>query len=434
MVGPDRASIKQGQGSNSGQIRRFNERVILAALRRMGRASKADLARIASLTNNAAGVIVQELEKAGLVSVLGKKRNGGPGQPPTMLALNPTGAYAIGIRLDRGTIKTVLVDFTGAALAQYVHTLDLPSPQDTVALLAEDISKLLERLAPDRRNRLVGIGLATPYNLGAWLELLSLPAATFRCWEDFDLGAAISEATGLEVVIENDGAAATIAELFYGQGRRIDDFLYLFVGPAIGGGFVSDGEYYRGSNGNAGDIGMIPVRPSSLPSAPSTDKTWDILLSRASVNSLVRHLRWSGQVITGLDDIEPAASAAPSATAEWIDDCVEALAPATLAACSILDVAAVVLDGDLPPAVLEDLASRLERRMAAEAAESRPPPPLVLGTLGKDAGAIGAATLPLHLNFSPHAAILTRGDARARLNPNGRTEADRSTLGEAING
>ncbi|SKA12036.1 ROK family protein [Consotaella salsifontis] len=400
------ASAGLGQGSNSGQVRRFNERVILAALRRMGEASKADLARIASLTNNAAGVIVQELEKAGLVSTLGKRR-GGRGQPPTMLSLNPDGAYAIGIRLDRATIKTVLVDFTGAPIAQHVHTLDLPSPAETMGLLIADIGELLDHL-PGRRERLVGIGLATPYDLGAWLDRLSLPAPSFKQWEGFDIGTALGEATNLDVVVENDGTAGTIAELFYGHGRKLDDFLYVFIGPAIGGGVVSQGAYLRGAHGNAGDIGMMPVRPSSLPSAPPTDKTWDILLSRASVSSLVRHLRWSGHVVTGLDDLAEAASVAPAAVEEWIVDGCEALTPALLAACSVLDTTAAVVDGDLPLDITKRLVDRLEARMAAEAAELRPPPKLLLGRLGQDASAIGAATLPLHLNFSPHADILTR--------------------------
>ena len=48
-----------GQGSNSAHLRQFNERVILTALRRLGEASKADLARVANLTNNTAGQIVR---------------------------------------------------------------------------------------------------------------------------------------------------------------------------------------------------------------------------------------------------------------------------------------------------------------------------------------------------------------------------------------
>ena len=66
-----------GQGSNSAQLRRYNERIVLQALRRVGEASKADLARLAQLTNAAIGGIIQELSAAGLIDTLGKRHDGG---------------------------------------------------------------------------------------------------------------------------------------------------------------------------------------------------------------------------------------------------------------------------------------------------------------------------------------------------------------------
>ncbi len=83
--------ITTGQGSNSVNLRLFNERVILTALRRLGSASKADLARHAKLTSNTAGVIVRELEAQRLIRTEGK-RSGLRGQPATLLSLNAEGA------------------------------------------------------------------------------------------------------------------------------------------------------------------------------------------------------------------------------------------------------------------------------------------------------------------------------------------------------
>lgn len=396
-----------GQGSNSVHVRQFNERVILAALRRMGEASKADIARHASLTNNAAGVIVRELERAGLVLEKGKKRDGGRGQPATMLTLAPEGAYGIGVRLDRRSIETVLVDFTGKPIQRFQHIIDLPPPDEAIDLVVSDIEKLSGALTPAQRHRLTGIGIAAPYNLGAWLEKLDLNSTSFRKWEGFDASAALQAATGLDVVAENDGTAAAVAELFYGHGRKIDDFLYLFIGPAIGGGVVLGGQYIRGISGNAGDVGMLPVAPSKLASAPALSRTHDILLSRASVNALSRHLRFRGATISGPADVANAARRMPEALAEWVDDCVDALIQPLLSAVAILDVPVVVLDGDLETSVLDDIINRTQVSLADAMPEARSAPKLVRGSFGEDAGAIGAASLPLHLNFSPFAAILT---------------------------
>src|SRR3954449_8565803 len=84
-----------GQGSNSAIMRQFNERVILTALRRLGEASKADLARQASLTQNTAGQIVRELERQRLVRTVGK-RTGARGQAAARLQLNVARAHSAG--------------------------------------------------------------------------------------------------------------------------------------------------------------------------------------------------------------------------------------------------------------------------------------------------------------------------------------------------
>ncbi|HVI19122.1 MAG TPA: hypothetical protein VM712_12125, partial [Gaiellales bacterium] len=77
-----------------------------------------------------------------------------------------------------------------------------------------------------------------------------------------------------------------------------------------------------------------------------------------------------------------------------------------LSAVRVLDVAAVVVDGTLPRPVLDQLIAKLELALALASPESREPPHLVRGTVGRDAPAIGAAILPLHLNFSSSRDVL----------------------------
>ncbi len=77
----------------------------------------------------------------------------------------------------------------------------------------------------------------------------------------------------------------------------------------------------------------------------------------------------------------------------------------------MLDLQAVVIDGDLPRALIERLVTRLRAMLAAAVPEAREPPALRLGTIGRDAAVIGAAILPLHLNYSPDQHILF-GNAR----------------------
>ena len=101
------------KGSNSVQVRKYNERVVLEALRRLGTASKADLARSTNLTPQAVAGIVDGLVELGLVEHRGR-RTGLVGQPSVMFAPDPDGAFAIGLHVGRRALDAVLVDFTGA--------------------------------------------------------------------------------------------------------------------------------------------------------------------------------------------------------------------------------------------------------------------------------------------------------------------------------
>ncbi|MGA2128003.1 MAG: ROK family transcriptional regulator [Xanthobacteraceae bacterium] len=403
--GPPSVKARPPKGSNIVLVGDFNERVVLSTLRRYGRASTADLSRLVGLTHNATGMIVKKLESGGLVRQLGK-RYGGRGQPATVLELNPDGAYSIGVRVDRTKIEVVLVDLCGTILdRRMLHRL--PMPAGTMAYLVETIGGIRDALGEARRQRLKGIGVAIPYNLGSWLRELDLPVRKFRIWNDFDIGPALTRATDLSVFVENDGNAAAAAELIYGHGRQLANFLYLFVGPVIGGGLVLDSDYQRGETGNAGDVAVMPVEPSRLASSSAAGAPRTFLMTRASLNALERHYAHHGIDASADRNIEAVVAGFPRAFDEWLEDACDALAMPVLTSVHLLDIAHVVIDSDLPPALLARLIERLGEVTATTVAESRNPPTLLRGSLGLDAAAVGAATLPLHMTYNPMPALLT---------------------------
>ncbi len=423
-----------GQGSNSVQLRRYNERIVLQVLRRVGEASKADLARLAQLTNAAIGGIIQDLAGNGLIETLGKRHHGGRGQPATMLRLSPTGAYGFGVRLDRTSIETVIADFSGRIIGRQSHDRFLPSPERAVEIVARDIDSLLRLIEPEERSRIAGVGLAMPFNLGSWLHELGLPSEHFHLWDDIDFKQMLEAAIDFPVFSENDGTAAAIAELFSGAGRHADDFLYLFMGPAIGGGVVYGGDCLKGVNGNAGDVAMIPVPSSRLASAPAPRSgELDILLTRASIVALKRHLAHHGLGAETRGDLEKAVAARHPAVDEWMADCVAALTPAIWSAISLIDVPLVVIDFDIDGGLADRLLADLAVSLARAAPEARRPPRLQRGSFGQDAGAAGAANLPIFFNYSPRAAILTANEAKRSATDAG-PERLRAAIGTAQDG
>lgn len=392
--------VANGQGSNSAQLRLFNERVILTALRRLGEASKADLARMANLTNNTAGQIVRELEDQRLVRSVGK-RMGSRGQPATLLCLDPEGAFAIGVKLGRRSVDALLVDFGGTVVARRRQERSFPLPEEALQLILAEVEALTAEIPAARRDRLAGLGLAIPYNLGSWTRELGISSQTYRAWNGFDIGARVARAVPMPVFVENDGTAVAVAELFQGHGRELDDFVCIYVGTATGGGVVLGGQYRRGPTGNAGDVGLMPTGPSRLATAPQPAGAYDILLDRASVAALIRHLEGHGVSIPNRAALDAAIDDHPAMVGEWLEDCCEALVLPVLSAARLLDTGAVIIDGDLPRPLVVRLVERLTTLLEQDAPESRLPPKLLIGTLGPGGAALGAALLPLHLNYSP---------------------------------
>lgn len=162
-------SLHIGQGSNSANVRRYNERLLLKALRRAGSASKADLARLANMTGTAVGSIIASLADAKLIEFAGRTE-GQRGQPASLIRLDPRGAFGIGVHLDRMRIETALVNFAGDVLGRRSHDTLLPPPADVLEIVRHDIDAMQALLPDHERARLTGVGVAQPYNLGAWMR------------------------------------------------------------------------------------------------------------------------------------------------------------------------------------------------------------------------------------------------------------------------
>ena len=113
------------RGSNHVGMRQFNERVVLQAIRLNGSMPKADLARLTGLTAQTIGLITTRLEEDGLL-IRHEPVRGRIGQPSVPMALNPDGAFSVGIKIGRRSADLLLVDFTGAVRRRESLRYDFP--------------------------------------------------------------------------------------------------------------------------------------------------------------------------------------------------------------------------------------------------------------------------------------------------------------------
>ena len=152
------------RGSNQGGMRLYNERLALTLIRQQGSLPKSEIARQTGLTAQTISVILKQLEDDGLVRKE-KPLRGQVGQPRVPISLNPDGAYALGLKIGRRSIDLVLMDFVGNVKQSIHETFPYPAPDGLKTFVRNGVGSMTESLSQAQRQRLSGIGIATPFEL-----------------------------------------------------------------------------------------------------------------------------------------------------------------------------------------------------------------------------------------------------------------------------
>ena len=384
------------RGSNHVGMRQFNERVVLQAIRLHGNLPKAEIARVTHLTPQTVQLIIGRLEADRLVVKQAALR-GKVGQPSVPMALNPDGAFSIGIKIGRRSLDLLLVDFTAQVRERLTLAYDFPDPDTLFTEIDLRLRQLRAALAPRLRARLHGVGIAAPLSLDGWQTLLGIAPEQAAKWANIDIRERVMAMTDLPVEFVKDTAAACVAELVAGRGRSIRSFLYVFVDTFIGGGLVIDSHLRGGRHGNAGAVGSVPLAMGrSNAAAPPAQ-----LLSLASLLNLEARFRRQGLDPAAATDARALQPPWAAHTRGWLREAGRAIAFAANNAACLLDLDGVIVDGSFSRELLQSVLQEVEASLAQYNWEGVTRPELLAGTIGSDARAIGGALLPLYANFAP---------------------------------
>ncbi|MBK8456131.1 MAG: ROK family transcriptional regulator [Phyllobacteriaceae bacterium] len=385
-------------------MRAYNERLVLTLVRRHGALAKADIARLTRLSAQTVSVIMRSLEQDGLLE-RGEPQRGRVGQPSVPMSLAADGAFFFGVKIGRRSADLVLMDFVGAVRGSLHETFSWPSVGGILDFIGRGVATLSAALPADRLPRIAGIGVATPFELWNWAKEVGAPIGAMDEWRHVDLAADIGAILPFPVYLENDATAACGAELVFGRGAEFADFLYLFLGAFIGGGVVLDHALYPGRSGNAGAIGTMPV--------PGPDRRPVQLIDAASVVILERMLRAQGIDPSPLWRGPEGWAGFGETLDRWIAESAKSIAFAVVAACSVIDFSAAIIDGGFPAEVRDRLVAAVECEMNAMDLQGIEPPQIVAGAVGPDARAIGGASLPLFRRFLLDRSVLFKEHANA---------------------
>lgn len=377
-------------GADQSGVRLYNERLTLSLVRRFGQLSKIEVARMTGLSVQSTSTIMNRLSSEGLLKREAPLR-GRVGQPTVPVSLDPEGAFAFGLKIGRRSCDLVLVDFTGRIRHRERLAYPYPTPENVLGFVASAYPELAARLDERQKGRLAGLGVALPFQLWSWSDEIGAPAGAMDGWRSISVAEDVGRVCGLPVTVYNDATSACAAEFYFGDAWRERDFLYFFVGEFLGGGLVLNSSLYLGRTGNAAAVGSMP--------APGPQGVTQ-LIELASIYQLEKRIARDGADPSSIWLTPDAWADFGPALQEWLDEAAAALAYAIVSAISVIDIAAVVIDGAMPAAVRQRLChlttaelEKLDRRGLSEVR-------ILPGAIGPDARAIGAAALPLIKNFA----------------------------------
>jgi predicted NBD/HSP70 family sugar kinase len=395
---PERPSRSAGEftdlsrGTNQAGLRLYNERLVLSLIRRNGALPKADIARLTGLSPQTISTITNGLERDGLLIRQAPQR-GRVGQPSVPYTLAPDGALAFGLKIGRRSIDLIVMDLLGQVRGKLHRPYPYPDPEKILAFLKDGIAELSARLSAEQRNRVVGIGIASPFELWNWEHQVGAPKEVLAAWQEIDIRAEVEKLSPWPVYFYNDGTAACAAELLLGNPNQHLDFLYIFIGSFIGGGVVLNGSLFPGRSGYAGAIAPMPVLRED-------GSGHEQVLRRTSLYVLAEKMREAGLDPEMLWREDGDWKTIGPILDDWLDVLCQSVAVIILSATAIIDFEAIVIDGGFPSEMREAVVERVKQELEAFDRQGLTPPAIVAGQFGPDARAMGGACLPLISNFT----------------------------------
>lgn len=276
-----------------------NRSAILAQLGANGPASRAELARVLSLSPALITQLVKDLLADGLLVELEQAPSSG-GRPARMLGLATSAGRAIGVKVVADHVAFVEVGIDG----QVVRSASEPFDATASTFIAELVERIRDFIAAGEEVTLLGIGVGVPGSVDRPGN--GVVVSTQLGWNRVDLGDALRRAIGLPVIVENNVNALAVAERLFGLGRSHDDFLVVTIGTGVGAGIVVDGSILRASSGGAGEIGHIPVSDDGPRCTCGNDGCLEASIGEAA---LVRQAREQAVIAAdaGIDELLAAA-------------------------------------------------------------------------------------------------------------------------------
>lgn len=376
--------------------KQHNRNLVLKTVFDNDQISRAEIARITSLTRTTVSDIVSDLMKEGLVEEVGLGSSLG-GKSPILLSLVADSRHLIGLDLGQNQFTGVIVNLRGKINNIISIPAITPQKKDPLEMIYEILDQLLE----SSTQSVVGISIGTP-GLVNTEEGLVINAVNLG-WKNLPLAKLLKERYGLLAYVVNDSQAAAMGEYSFGMEKKTEgNLIVINVGNGIGAGIILNGKLFHGEGGGSGEIGHIVVVHENGELCRCGHH--GCLETVASARALISHAQSaymknqlnipvSTPEDIDLDVIENAFHSGDPVAHRLITEAGQYLGRAIASLVGTLNIQNIVLIGDMTrfgSKWLETIRSTMKESCLSGLAQNTH---IKVGTLGKNVIALGASAL-----------------------------------------
>ncbi len=284
-----------------------------------------------------------------------------------------------GIDVGGTNVKLGLTDERCRVLARASIATDAQSgPAECVKRIAASLNQM-------RKGRPIRAACAgVPGPLDARRTML-VKAVNMPAWRRVPFPALLTRALGVPSHMENDANCAGLGEYAGGAGRGAHCMVLYTLGTGVGGGIVIGGKLWAGHNGGAGELGHMSIDPRGPVCGCGQRGCVEVY---ASATALMRQYReLGGRRATTARDVFASREAAARRA---VDASARALGTGVAAMLHVLHPDIIVLSGGMAAGrgLLQIVRKEVRRRVFPLYLQGLR---IVRGTLGDDAGWVGAA-------------------------------------------
>lgn len=237
-------------------VRRANQSALLRQLFFGGARSRLELAEQTGLSGGTVTNVVADLLADGLVAEAGTEDSDG-GRPRTILEIAGDRAVVVGVDVGETRVRVEAFDLGLRKLGaeDRLVGVDGPAPEVVVASIGEAISALRRKAGVDG-SPLAGVGVGVS---GVVDDTDGLVYSASIGWDGVPLPAMLRRELEIPVRIDNGAKTLGQAEMWFGAGRGARNAAVALLGTGVGAAVFADGQLYRGAHSSAGEWGHAPI-------------------------------------------------------------------------------------------------------------------------------------------------------------------------------